>query len=309
MECPVPRPGDGAFCQKAPYTRSGSALLLKFRPDWQTYLHALRRREIEIIFRGCPPHSFARGLELGAGDGFQSGLLARYAATLVVTDYHPGILAQPDTPTITHRVCDAELVGEIFAAAEFDLSFSSNLLEHLPQPQVALAGIHRVLRDDGIAVHVMPSPFWKLCQMIGFYPNFVLARLERYSARRTTRGRDASGADSRVRQAGPAGAWDNNPKVAGRRYSYLRRLLWATPHGAARSNLEEFRAFSPAHWQEQFTAAGFAVARVLPGPVSSGYGFGLDRTRTLLEHGGMASEYVYVTHKTGQASPYLAYFL
>jgi SAM-dependent methyltransferase len=286
--------------------------LLKLRPDWQTYLHALRRREIEIIFRGCPPHCFARGLELGAGDGFQSGLLARYAATLVVTDYYPGILAQPDTATITHRVCDAEQVAETFAAGEFDLSFSSNMLEHLPQPQQALAGIHRVLRDEGIAVHVMPSPFWKLCQMIGFYPNFIIARLERYSARR----RDDGGIEwpallatgSSAGQTGPAGAWDNNPKADRRRYSYLRRLLWATPHGAARGNLEEFRAFSPAHWREQFTAAGFTVARVLPGPVSSGYGFGLDRMRTLSERCGLASEYVYLTHKAGQASPYLAYF-
>jgi SAM-dependent methyltransferase len=308
MECPVPRPGDGAFCREAPYTRARSVPLLKLRPDWQTYLHALRRREIEIIFRRCPPHCFARGLELGAGDGFQSGLLARYAATLVVTDYYPGILAQPDTATIMHRVCDAEQVGDTFAADEFDLSFSSNMLEHLPQPQQALAGLRRVLRDDGIAVHVMPSPFWKLCQMIGFYPNFILARLERYSARRTAPRRDAGGAGSTAGQSGPAGGWDNNPKVDGRRYSYLRRLLWATPHGAARGNLEEFRAFRQAHWREQFSAAGFTVAHVLPGPVSSGYGFGLDRTRTLLERCGLASEYVYVTHKAGRASPYLAYF-
>lgn len=283
--------------------------MLKLRPDWQTYLHALRRREIEIIFHKCPPHCFARGLELGAGDGFQSGLLARYATALVVTDYHPGILAQPDTAALTHRVCDAERVGESFAAGEFDFSFSSNMLEHLPQPQRALAGLHRVLRDDGIAVHIMPSPFWKLCQMVGFYPNFVLARLERYSARRAAPSESAARwADPAAPPTGPTGGWDNNPKVDGRRYGYLRRLLWATPHGAAGSNLEEFRTFRPAYWREQFAAAGFTVAAVRPGPVSSGYGFGLDRIRSLLERWGLASETIYVTHKAGRATPYLAYF-
>jgi len=280
--------------------------LLKLRPDWQTYLHTLRRREIEAIFWQCPPACFARGLELGAGDGFQSGLLARYTRELVVTDYYPGILNLPDTATMTHRMCDAERVGETFAAGEFDLIFSSNVLEHLPRVGEALAGIHRALRDDGLAIHVMPSPFWKLCQMVGFYPNFVLARLERYSVRRA--GRKAAATGQTGAAAGPTGTWDNNPKVEGRRYSYLRRLLWATPHGAANSNLEEFRTFRPAHWRTRLAAAGFNLLRVIRGPVSSGYGFGLDPARVFLERAGLASEYVYITCKTGYPSPFQVYF-
>ena len=235
---------------------------MKLRPDWQSYLRTLRRREFEAIFRGCPPGCFARGLELGAGDGFQSTLLTQYAASLVVTDYYPGILQQTDTATITHQVCDAEHVGETFSPGEFDLIFSSNMLEHLPRVREALAGMHGVLRDEGIAIHVMPSPFWKLCQMVGFYPNFVMARLERYSA--CLSARRGAGAGLAHGSSGPTSAWDNNPKVAGRRYSYLRRLLWATPHGAAGSNLEEFRSFRPAHWRAQFAAAGFTVALRAP---------------------------------------------
>ena len=281
---------------------------MKLRPDWQSYLRTLRRRELEAIFRGCPPGCFVRGLELGAGDGFQSTLLTQYAASLVVTDYYPGILQQTDTATITHQVCDAEHVGETFSPGEFDLIFSSNMLEHLPRVREALAGMHGVLRDEGIAIHVMPSPFWKLCQMVGFYPNFVMARLERYSAaacppagvqRRDWRtaqpARPAPGTTTRRSRAGVTAT------CAG--------CCGRSPHGAAGSNLEEFRSFRPAHWRAQFAAAGFTVAHwcCLP-PMSSGYGFGLDPVRTLLERVGLASEYAYVVHKTGHSSPYLAHF-
>lgn len=272
---------------------------MKIKADWSTYLHALRRREIEIVFAGCPPKVFPRGLELGAGDGYQSGLLLQYVGSLVVTDFAPEIAERPDAPGMTHRVCDAERVDETFGEGEFDLIFSSNMMEHLPEPEKALAGMHRVLADGGVAIHLMPSVFWKLSQMAGFHLNLAVSRLERYASRRAA----GSGAP-----AGPERAWDNNPKVARRRRSYLRRLFWPVPHGASRSNVAEFLRFRKAYWRERFARAGFDVAAVLRGPVSSGYGFGFDRLRAALERLGVASEYAYVTAKAGRASPYLACF-
>lgn len=275
-------------------------LMHRLKPDWSAYLHALRERETALIFSRFSPATFACGLELGAGDGFQSRLLAGYVRQLIVTDYRPAILAQPARPGITYRLCDAERVDEVFAPAQFDLIFSSNLLEHLPDVPRGLAGVRRVLADDGIAIHVVPSPFWKLCHVVGFYPNAVVSRLDRLSARRAAR---LAGAPAMTGEE-----WDNNPKTAGRRYSYLRRLVAPVPHGVSAGNLAEFSAFSPRRWRAEFAAAGFRVAAVLPGPLSSGYGFGLDGLRRGLERLGLASEYVYVTVKAGHDSPHLAAF-
>jgi hypothetical protein len=159
-----------------------------------------------------------------------------------------------------------------------------------------------VLRDDGIAIHVIPSPFWKLCHIIGFYPNAVLARAERLGKRMARRAPTVL----------PEDAWDNNPKSDVAPRPYLARLLWPAAHGASGSNLAEFRLFGQAHWREMFCAAGFRVAAVRPGPVSSGYGFGWDAARRLLERWGATSEYIYITVKAGQASdsiPRLRYVL
>ncbi|HET9887553.1 MAG TPA: class I SAM-dependent methyltransferase [bacterium] len=273
--------------------------MLKLKTDWTQYLHRLRRREIEIIFRHCPPNAFRRGLELGAGDAFQSDLLARYVETLVVTDFTPRILEHPNTVQRSHRVCDAEEVAQAFAPGEFDFVFSSNMMEHVPHPDRALAGVHQVLRDDGIAIHVMPSPLWKFCQMAGFHLDAVLTRLERYSAGKLPQFNGDS--------AAAASADDNNLKLA-RSYGRLRRLLWPVPHGVSAKNWQEFFVFRREYWRKQLEAAGFEVITVLRGPVSSGYGFGFDGARALLEQMGAASEFVYVTQKKGCSSKAAAYF-
>jgi len=67
--------------------RYGGLFVLNLKADWTRHLHQLRSREIDVIFRDCPPKAFRRGLELGAGDAFQSSLLAHYVDFLVVTDF------------------------------------------------------------------------------------------------------------------------------------------------------------------------------------------------------------------------------
>jgi len=139
--------------------------------------------------------------------------------------------------------------------------------------------------------------------MVGFYPNFIISRLERYTARPETH--VVQPIEAQTPSFAVSG---NNPKTTGRRYSYLHRLLWATPHGVSTGNLAEFTAFRRSHWQRELEAAGFAVAQIIAGPVSSGYGFGWDKLRAFFERLGAASEYAYVTVKAGGTSPYLAYF-
>jgi len=40
------------------------------KAEWTTYLHNLRRREMNVIFKRCPPKVFSKIPEPGAGDGF-----------------------------------------------------------------------------------------------------------------------------------------------------------------------------------------------------------------------------------------------
>jgi SAM-dependent methyltransferase len=264
---------------------------VSLRADWLQHLHAFRRRELQAILGQCPERQFRRGLELGAGDGYQSSILSRYVQRLVCTDYDKQRLQRQAPPPTSYLVCDAEAVGNLFRENTFDFVFSSNMLEHLPNPEAALAGIHRVLRQDGITIHVLPSVFWKLCHILLFNPNRLVMRIERlFAGRQTTKTVSTLG---------------NNPKVA---RAARRRWLLPPPHGVSNGTIQELLAFRRSRWKRILERSRFTVVRVMKGPVASGYGFGLDRLRRVLEQLGLASEYVFIAVKAGAVSPHLRYF-
>ena len=152
---------------------------MKIRIGWITWLHNYRKREFSVIFSKCPQKLFQVGLECGAGDGFQSTLLSNYVSKLISTDINPDRLKMGSNKNIEYCICDAEEVNKKFQEKQFDLVFSSNLLEHLPNPKVALEGMREVMKDNGIAIHVIPSPFWKLCDILFFVPNRIVGALEK----------------------------------------------------------------------------------------------------------------------------------
>jgi ubiquinone/menaquinone biosynthesis C-methylase UbiE len=195
---------------------------VRLKTEWYSHLHSVRQREIDLIFARCPAQAFEHGLELGAGDGFQSTLLTKYVARLVSTDLNPNRLRRTDTETVAYMTCDAENVNAFFDRGQFDLVFSSSLLEHLPRLDQALHGIHTVLKDGGITIHVIPNQFWKLGHVALYHPNRLITKLERIIQPRPTdnqRDRDM----------------DNNLKTPRRE---RRSRLWPAPHGAYNSNLE-----------------------------------------------------------------------
>ena len=151
---------------------------ISLKVDFAAWLHPLREREIRALFRACPRGHFARALELGAGDGFVSGLLSDYARELVSTDYFPGILACPPRPGVSYRMVDAEQLPAAFPGGQFDLVFSSNLLEHLPDAARVLRDIAGLLAPGGVTVHLVPNRTWLALHTLLHLPNKLAVALE-----------------------------------------------------------------------------------------------------------------------------------
>jgi SAM-dependent methyltransferase len=245
----------------------------------------LRQRMLRTLFERVPVACFDRCLEVGAGDGFQSAFLANYTRFMVSTDIRLGKLVCPRRENTRYLYSDAERVP--FRAASFDLIFSSHLLEHLPNLPLALLELRRVLRDDGVVIHVVPSRFWKLLDVGLFYPSQVVHLIEKYTGHQRYRKTVAQGlrGSSGSNVKGPAQGW-------------WRRSLWPPVHGIARSNLAEFQRFDPRRWIEEFKQAGMAVVGVVDRlPVHSPYRFGWERARRLLEGLGATSSVGYVVGK------------
>ena len=260
---------------------------MPLRADSTRLRRSLRRREIDAVFQQVPEETFDEALELGAGDGLQGPLLARYAKRVLCTDLNDERLRRVDDPKVAYGVCDADDLP--YESGRFDLVYSSNLLEHLPDPARALSEMSRVLRDDGVMVHIVPNRFWKVLHLVLFYPSQLVSLAE------------IALSQQRQESIGRAEGKGNNLK--GSRPSFLRRNLLPAVHGEYAGHYSEFIGMGASFWKPLFSGAGLELAGSVRGlPAHSPYRFGLESPRRVLSRLGVASCNGYVLTKRGAPS-------
>src|SRR5438045_811154 len=120
------------------------------------YLSVLRASEIDMIAELIP--GGARILEIGAGSGQQALELQRRGFLVTAVDVgNSNYAADRVFPVIDY---DGKTLP--VASTSVDVVFSSNVLEHIADLSGLHSEIRRVLRPDGMCVHVMPTHVWRL---------------------------------------------------------------------------------------------------------------------------------------------------
>jgi ubiquinone/menaquinone biosynthesis C-methylase UbiE len=72
-------------------------------------------------------------------------------------------------------ICDAQDLSR-FNDRSFDLVFSSNMLEHIPDVNKCLNECRRVLSDDGLMFHFMPNRWWRFINSVLTISKFKIPR-------------------------------------------------------------------------------------------------------------------------------------
>ena len=128
-------------------------------PKWNNYIVDL---EVQLfidylILKGTKKD--IKILEIGAGDGYCSYKfnLAGFK-NIISTDIEPRFPSYYDVLQI-----ESELP---FDDNEFDLIISMNVLEHIENVNFALCEMARVLKNDGIMLHSMPTPYINLITIL-----------------------------------------------------------------------------------------------------------------------------------------------
>jgi SAM-dependent methyltransferase len=135
--------------------------------DFTNYDHliAIRKFELAQVMRHFPPKS--KILEVGAGAGWQSKELSKlgyevYAIDLQTTNYQKHI----EFEVIFY---DGRHIP--FPNDFFDIVFSSNVLEHVPNLTELSSEIKRVTRKDGVILHILPSSSWRFWTLVAYFPD------------------------------------------------------------------------------------------------------------------------------------------
>ncbi|WP_290592751.1 class I SAM-dependent methyltransferase [Arenimonas sp. SCN 70-307] len=138
----------------------------------------MRSHELRVALTLLPPvrdnGNAPRLLELGAGTGFQAACLSsmgyRVSAVELATSAYSG--------SRVFEVVDYDGKRLPFDDSSFDIVFSSNVLEHVSDLVGLMSEIRRVLAPSGVAVHVLPTPAWRLWTTVA-HPVWVISRILR----------------------------------------------------------------------------------------------------------------------------------
>ena len=127
------------------------------------YKRFFYRRRFEAVMALLDPRPGERILELGCGSGFYTKPLIESGAVVTASDLAANYVAQAQQHVgalagkATFRVEDVQ--GLTFPDGQFDKILMTEVIEHVPAPERALAQAHRALRVGGILVVSTPSRF------------------------------------------------------------------------------------------------------------------------------------------------------
>lgn len=133
-----------------------------------SFSETIRVLELELI-----KNHFNKGaklLEIGSGAGWQAKKLSESGFDVEGID-----ITQENDLNYNYeneRVWNIKIYDGFkipFPDKSFDGVFSSNVLEHIPHVQDFQKEIKRVLKNDGVSVHILPSFSWRFWTSITFY--------------------------------------------------------------------------------------------------------------------------------------------
>jgi len=199
----------------------------------------LRRAEIELVRDWIKPGM--RVLEIGGANGLQASILTSWNCDVVSLDM------PREEASSTQYYPVQEYDGRVLPVQDssFDCVYSSNVLEHIQPVESFLSETKRVMKPDGVAVHILPSPVWRFWTSGAHYP--FLLKL-------------AFGVVVPSREAGPGEVPRLRETLRRRGLArLLTRVVLPGPHGEYPNAVAELYYFSRARWTRLFQRTGFEV--------------------------------------------------
>jgi len=270
--------------------------------DWGNFL---RKFEVDKALDGFTEKYFDRALELGCGSGKHSKYLTSYCKKLFATEYDNAKL----TPDLIGGQCDGKVEFSIadaqnlwqFKDEQMDLVFSSNVLEHLPNPAKSLAECRRVIKQNGYIIHTVPNRTWQIFHLLLYYPFLIKTALRRMfitNGQSTSRivGCALHTNKERVGTAHPTYLDDNLRPIANT-HSLVRALL-PRVHGISGSFRSCFRNWAEDRWIKMFEKQSLEIVRIVRLPFYFGHGYNFRILLRLGNYLGLSSCTAYILRKT-----------
>lgn len=249
--------------------------------DYFAYLDELRLAELDLTLQSFGEYFRNKSvLDVGCGSGVQLSRLKGLACTAIGIERKDSIYAV--RPDVAVKVYDGKILP--FGSREFDVVYSSNVLEHVADQRALHSELLRVTVPGGVGVHVMPSHVWRLWSHVTHYPALV----------------------RKVSQYREMGCGVPRRMPAARKKRSAIRLLCNVcmdpPHGEFGNRFTEYFEFHPQAWLRRLAKYGWEIIDHRPtglfytGGALAGARLSLNARRRLAACLGSAC-YTYVVRK------------
>ena len=253
----------------------------------QSDISLMRRAELDAVLRVINENlkitiPNLKLLEIGAGTGVQARVLSELGCDVTAIDLHNSNYSDERL----FEIIDYDGKNIPFADSHFDVVFSSNVLEHVKDIASFQLEMQRVIKSEGYAIHVLPTPSWRIWTNFAYYFRFFFkakANLNPPSAKQRTKATSY--------KTGSTRRWMHK--------------LFPAPHGERGNSLTEVYYFSPFYWRRCFHRGGWHLAYSLrtglfyTGHSVLGHLLGLGLRSRLGKFLGSSSN-IYVLQKTGR---------
>ena len=189
------------------------------------HMARLRMSELDQVRGYFTPRM--RVLEIGGGNGFQSSKISAWGCDVSSID-----LKGRSNRSLHFDVQDYDGKNFPFEDEMFDVVFSSNVLEHVVDIERLLGESERVIKPDGLMIHIMPSPSWRFWTIVSHYPYLIGSVLKRLLSR--------------------------NPKEKTGIYPDTIPII-PPPHGEFQSAFHELHYYSRWYWKKVFETHGLEI--------------------------------------------------
>lgn len=196
------------------------------------HLRIIREYELQQIINLLPPTGSI--LEIGAGAGWQARWLSNKGYQVTAVDIPESRYLQSKVFTIIlYDGINLPLLDD-----SFDIIFSSNVLEHIPDLNKLDQELKRVLRPNGIAVHIVPTSTWRLWTILTHHL-YIFRLIADHIKIRASKNSDRA-----------IDKFHKNSHLS--RMEILSRLLWPSRHGEHGTVINELYLFSKKSWSRNF---------------------------------------------------------